>query len=348
MLRWISILELSLAFCFTNVARANPVVDAFLQLKPLNPEERASTWRAVSFIPLFHKLFPTFHPQGIKMIGKNLYLSTVQGHDTGFGHLIKYLLDSSQRPRVARAIDRITFSPGPEHRLNHAGGVDGDEDRLFLPLAGYRREGPAKIMQVNLRTFQPHSIARVRDHVGTLVYGKDERQFELFDWGAGLYSVPFADLNFRSEGNIEAAKAEQDPEWEYQDCKGVGDGYAICSAKSSGFLPEGEIHLLRFVKKILPGKKAGSSIQVVHRVPVPNMQSDGRPGGMRPLTYNAMDFSLVYSAENPEFVTGMRFYFVPHDDEDSRLMTFEAAFSPGRPVSRLAKTAIPATRDTKE
>jgi hypothetical protein len=37
-----------------------------------------------------------------------------------------------------------------------------------------------------------------------------------------------------------------------------------------------------------------------------------------------MDFRLVRSPRDPEVVTGMRFYFVPYDDEDARLMVFEA------------------------
>jgi Family of unknown function (DUF6454) len=313
-------------------AEANPVVEAFRRLRAFVPGELNSQWHPVASIPLYHPRFPTFHPQGIKLIGRKLYLSTVQGHSSGFGHLLQYVLDSALHPAVASPVRRTTFSPGPGQNLNHAGGLDGDEHRLYIPLAAYRPEGPTRILQVDLRNHQVRSIARVNDHIGTLIFDPEERRLHLFDWSVGLYTVPFQDLDFQAEADVRRTKSLQDPDWEYQDCKNIGDAFAICSAKGSGFFPEGEIHLVRF-PKTNTGYRSGV-LEVVHRVPVPNLHNDGQEGGFRPLTYNAMDFQLLSEAGNPEHITGMRFFFVPHDDEDSRLMIYDAIFSPDRVARR--------------
>jgi len=193
---------------------------------------------------------------------------------------------------------------------------DGNAERLFLPLAEYRENGPAKIIQIDLKTFGKYrSIASVNDHVGALIFSPQLSRFHLFDWSTGVYEVPFLKLNFQKEQPLGQAKQAVDSEWEYQDCKNLDGEYSLCSAKSGMIFVEGEIHLVRAV---------GSRLEVEHRVPVAHIHGSGRPGGMRPLSFNAMDFSLLYSETEPSTPIGLRFYFVPHDDEDSHLMVFDA------------------------
>jgi hypothetical protein len=309
---------------FAGTARANPLVDAFRQLQPLTLGAGPTQWKAVSFLPLFDSRFPTFHPQGIKLLGRSLFLSTVQGQDTGFGHLIRYQLDSAAHPRAVHAVGQVTFPPGPDGRLIHAGGLDGDGTRLFVPLASYRREGPAEIVEVSTANLAYRAIAWLNDHVGTLAYGRDERELHLFDWSTGLYSVPFSRLNFETEVPLELEKRVLSSDWEYQDCKSVGDGYAICSAKKGALWPVGEIHLVRFRRDA----SGHAGLEVLHRVPVPSLRSDGSPNGSRPLTYNAMDVAAIRSTTDPSVITGLRFYFVPYDDQASRLMVFDAYVKP--------------------
>jgi hypothetical protein len=276
--------------------------------------EGEKNWKAIRFIPLHSRRFPTFHPQGIKLVGKNLYLSTVEGRDHGFGHLIKYEIDSTESPTQVRATGRLTFPAGRSGRLNHAGGIDGDAHKLFLPLAEYNETGPTEIMEVNLKTFGVYkSVGRLKDHIGTVVHNLTAKTLQLMDWSTGHYSIPLAWL--KGSNAIAAEKHNLADDWEYQDCKFVADSYTICSAKRGMLFPEGEIHLLK-------ADERGSFPRIVHRVSVPHIHGNGKAGGRRPLTYNAMDFNPIWGKQGE--MIGIRFFFVPHDDEDSHLMIFEA------------------------
>ena len=308
-------------FLFLGIpAHANIYVDTFLKIRDFQSAELKSQWKSISFVKLFQKAFPTFHPQGIKVIGNIAYLSTVEGTEKGFGHLIRYKMDSIAQPKRARPIDQIVFPPGINGTLIHAGGIDGDRKHIYVPLAGYNKDGPTQIMEVDTKTSAYQSIAWVDDHVGSLAFDKSSGFFHLFDWSTGVYSVPFSTLSFKHQETVAESKYELDSGWEYQDCKAVGDRYSICSAKSGNVLVEGEIHLIKFSLGHSP------SLEVVHRVKVPHIQGNGKSGGRRPLTYNAMDMSLVYDHNGDRLPSGMRFYFVPHDDEETHLMVYEAKF----------------------
>lgn len=298
-----SILAVSVTFAFfPAVVSADPLVTAISGISKL---------QFVASVPLANKTYPTYHPQGVKVLGSEVYLSTVQGTSTGFGHVIKFQLDSAVAPKLAIPVSRVTFDPGPKKKMIHPGGIDLDGEDLLVPLAEYDSSGPGAIMRVDLSNFGAYStVHRIKDHIGAVV--KDSDSIYVMNWDAkktyafdGISAKPVAS----SKGTG----------WNYQDCKRVVQGYALCSALKGKVFRNGEIHLLYF------SQKAPFGLTLVHRIKVDKYNSDGSLGGARPLTNNAMDFDLLTDAKSGS-TTGIRFYFVPHDDEKTQLMIFDAIF----------------------
>lgn len=272
--------------------------------------ERIQGLHFVTSIPLANPLYETYHPQGVKVIGKDVYLSTVEGVSTGFGHVLHYTLDSSDTPTTAEAVGRVTFDPGPEHRLIHAGGVDEDGGSLLVPLAVYNRAGPAKLMRLDLKNFGVVTeVLDISDHIGAVV--RFTGSTKMFNWDArDIYSF--------DDGALVPAKVLGGSGWRYQDCKHVDDEYALCSALNGIFIIDGEVQLVHL------SERAGK-VSIAHSIPVARVFSDGTLGGFRALTYNAMDFTPIYSSVDNRLL-GVRFYFVPHDGQDTHLMIYDATF----------------------
>lgn len=291
-----------LTMTFSLRVFADPIVTAISTI---------STLEFVNSVPLANKTYPTYHPQGVKVLGNDLYLSTVQGTLTGYGHIVKFQLDSAQAPRIATPISRLTFDRGPKKRMIHPGGVDFDGDDLLVPLAEYDSSGPGAIMRVDLKNFGAYStVNTIKDHIGAIV--RDAEAIYVMNWDSkktyafdGVSALPIA-----------GAKGTG---WNYQDCKQVVRGYALCSALQGKIVRKGEIHLLRFAQESPFG------VSIAHRIKVEKYNSDGSKGGSRPLTNNAMDFSIISNVKTGE-ATGLRFYFVPHDDSKTQLMIFDAHF----------------------
>jgi len=256
----------------------------------------------VKSIPLGLGPFHTYHPQGLKILNHTLYLTSVESG--GSGYLTEYALSKD----AALPLRQVRFeNPEPRQLLapnfNHAGGLDGNENGLYLPLAVYRPLGPAKILKVDPSTLETSVVGAVNDHVGALILNADSNRLWLWNWSAkDAYSADAAlDISDR---------ARNPSHWQYQDCKSVGPLEAICSAKKGLLWPKGEIQLIRF------SGEDQASFTVLHRVAVPHLRPDGRRGGRRPLTYNAMDVELTEH--------GLRFYFVPHDGPESHLIVLES------------------------
>jgi|GEM_PF-3030637 len=255
----------------------------------------------VKSIPLGIGPFPTYHPQGAKILNHKLYLTSVRaGHS---GYLTEYALSEDE----ALPLRQVRFENSEQQQiltpnLEHAGGLDGNEQGLYIPLAAYRSRGPAKILKVDPFTLDVSVVGAINDHIGALIRDAASNRFWFWNWSANdVYSV--------DESMTISDRQPNPSRWQYQDCKSVAPLEALCSAKKGLLWPKGEIQLIRF------NGKDQASFTVLHRVSVPHLQPDGRPGGRRPLTYNAMD---VEATEH-----GLRFYFVPHDGVQSHLIVLE-------------------------
>lgn len=275
----------------------------------INAIRAISQLKFVRSVSLVNKKFPTYHPQGVKLIGTNLYLSTVQGRSSGYGHLIQYSLDHELNPKIATPKQRITFDSGPEKKMNHSGGIDLHSGSLIVPLAHYTSKGPGQLLQVDLAQFSGYSIlGTISDHVGTVV--ADKGLFRFMNWDAKkIYNI---DSVTKMQNSVLNGTG-----WNYQDCKSIAENYALCSGLKGKISRTGEIHLVFFV----PDTK--NKIQILHAIKVDKYKGDGSLGGSRPLTNNAMDFVFLKDAKTGQ-ISGLRFYFVPHDDKETHLLIFDS------------------------
>src|SRR3954471_15830309 len=103
---------------FVGTAKADSqVVDAI---------KHVSKIKFVRSIPLANRAFPMAHPQGLKVVGKNIYISTVEESKSSHGYLLKFKLDSVTEPLHATPLKRLSLDPGPSGKMIHAGGIDLD------------------------------------------------------------------------------------------------------------------------------------------------------------------------------------------------------------------------------
>lgn len=291
-------------FCLASVKPSLAATDPLIQAIT-----SASKLKFVKSVDLTNQLYPTYHPQGVKIVGQDLYLSTVQGKSTGFGYLINYKLDAPSVPNTASPFQRLTFNPGEDKKMIHAGGIDLDGANLLIPIAYYTSKGPGQLLQVNLKNFNQYKVlAKIEDHIGTVI--SDSDAYRLMNWDTKkIYNLD------RTSG---MQKSTLDGSgWNYQDCKKVVSGYALCSALKGKLIRDGEIHLISFS----PDQE--NKIQIVHRIKVDSVNPDGTSGRGRLLTYNAMDFAPIYASGSKQ-ITGIRFYFVPHDDDETRLLIYDS------------------------
>jgi hypothetical protein len=249
-------------------------------------------WRLVANLKL---PFKTYHTQGLKKVGGRFFLTAVGEKE---GHLLVF-----DAATLALLHDE-RFAEDPD--LIHPGGMDFDGKRLWIPLASNHAGGRSCLLAIHPETLRSEVFAQFADHLGCLLW--DGRELRGAGWGTSWYSIPSG-----------TAFAPADPS-EYQDCKGLGDGYALAGGKLGRILPDGVLDLVRF--------EPSGEFRILRRIVLPRLDRDGSPGGNRPLTFNPMDFEPLENG------TGLRFYFAPHDGfhpesgEATHLFAFDAPFRP--------------------
>lgn len=177
-------------------------------------------------------------------------------------------------------------------------------------MAAYNSKGPATILRLDLNHFGAFKeILKVNDHVGAVL--SDANLIFLMNWDSKrIYQY--------DQSKKLATSSTAGTGWQYQDCKHVARGYAICSALKGHFFSDGAIQLLHF------SSTTPFAIKIVHEVKIDNFYNDGSRGGRRLLTTNAVDFAPILDAASKRII-GIRFYFVVHDDDESTLMIFDSS-----------------------
>jgi len=275
---------------------------------------RAIKWTPVATIPIN---FNTYHPQGMVKIGDEFFLSTVDirkpttrypalqdGYDRdtgeGQGHLYKFDAKGNM----------LADLPLGEGSIYHPGGIDYDGKSIWVPVAEYRPNSRAILYRVDPATMKATEVLRYGDHIGGLVYNTDAKTLHGVSWG----SRRFYRWTFGSDGSVSNGKtppqelrvANRSHYIDYQDCKYLSGGEALCSglnmyqAKKDG--PRFALGGFEIVDL--------ATNQAVYQVPVELWTDSGLP-----MTYNP--FWIEPTAN------GLRAYFMP-EDEKSTLYVFEA------------------------
>jgi len=198
-----------------------PLTRTFRQL------DRDTEWELTERIALD---FPTHHPQGFALVGRRIFMSTVEiikapvpydeprdGYDRSPGKGVGHVLVLNRDGRLLRDIEL-----GRGH-MYHPGGIDFDGRRVWVPVAQYRPDSRAIVYTIDPRTYRVQQQFQYADHVGGVVrdqvtgriHGVSWGSRDFFRWGVG--------------GRLQEATANRSHFVDYQDCTYVDRGKQICS-----------------------------------------------------------------------------------------------------------------------
>jgi hypothetical protein len=236
--------------------------------------------------------FPTFHPQGMVKIGDAFFVSSVD-KAKGAGHLFK--IDGSGR----LAADL----PLGEGAIYHPGGIDFDGSSIWVPVAEYRPDSHAIVYRVDPAAMKATEVFRFADHLGALVFDRDDRTLHGVSWGSRRFYRWTVDGSGRvADAGTPEKLATINPSHyvDYQDCKYAGDHLMLC----------GGVTAMRESAASAPFRLGGLELIDLR---------DGRPVHQVPvLLWTAGGQSMT---ENPVWIettaAGLRAYFMPEDDRST-------------------------------
>ena len=275
---------------------------------------RGTQWQRVAAVPIN---FDTQHPQGMVKIGDVLYLSSVEirkpttrypqlqdGYDRdtgeGVGHLFKLDLKGNK-------LAEMTLGEGTVY---HPGGIDYDGKSIWVPVAEYRPNSQSIVYRVDPATMKGSEVFRFADHVGGIVHDTESQSLHGVSWG----SRRFYRWTLDRDGRVSNAgvKPEElrvtNPSLyiDYQDCKYLGRGEALCSGLNNYRMkPDApRLPLGGFEIVDLKGNRP------IYQVPIELWTDSGFP-----MTQNPFWIEPTSS--------GVRAYFIPEDGK-STLYIYEA------------------------
>ncbi|MGO4339734.1 DUF6454 family protein [Labrys sp. KB_33_2] len=275
---------------------------------------RGTAWKQVAAIPI---AFPTFHPQGMVMIGDDFFVSSVniikpttkypsprEGYDRdtgeGEGHLFRISKDG-------RLLADLKLGEGS---IYHPGGIDFDGKFIWVPVAEYRPNSQSIIYKVDPATMKAVEVFRFKDHVGGIVHDTQRNSLHGVSWGSRrFYAWPLG-----ADGKVTNADAR--PETlrvmnpaqyiDYQDCHYAGGSRMLCSG----------LNAYKVAPNAEPFRLGGLELVDL---------KDNRPVWQVPVELWAP--SGLPMTQNPAFIetrdAGLRAYFMP-DDDKSTLFVYEA------------------------
>jgi hypothetical protein len=275
---------------------------------------RAVQWKQVAAVPVN---FNTFHPQGMVKIGDTIFVSSVDiktptkrypqltdGYDRdtgeGVGHLFKMDLKGN-------LVADLTLGEGS---MYHPGGIDYDGKSIWVPVAEYRPNSRAVIYRVDPAAMKATEVFRYGDHIGGLVHNTDGKSLHGVSWGSRRFYRWALDANGvptnakTPPGDLRVANPSG--YIDYQDCKYLGRGEALCSGlnnyqvkKDGPRFPLGGFEIVDLAAN-----------RAIFQMPVELWTDSGLP-----------------MTQNPFWVeptsAGLRAYFMP-EDEKSTLYIYEA------------------------
>lgn len=271
-----------------------PVVKEFRKLG------KGTHWHPAAEIKL---QFSAYHPQGMVIIGDRIFFSTVQVFsrvaNTGAGRLY----ETNRKGEMVKA-QKIG-----EGAMYHPGGIDYDGERLWVPVAEYRPNSRSIVYHVDPNTFEATEVFRFNDHLGAIVFNREERELWGVSWGSRrFYTWPVTeDLTVEEPSRPESA-SNGSHYIDYQDCHYVGGGYALCGGLNAYKIVQNpQIHFALGGLDLIDL----SQNQALHQIAVPKW--------VRPrlvMTNNPFYYEMTG--------IGLRFYFMPEDDEAATIYVYDA------------------------
>jgi hypothetical protein len=273
---------------------------------------RETEWRRTGAVPV---KFRTYHPQGMTRVGDSFFVSSVEtivepeeyeeprdGYDRsageGVGHLFEFGMDG----------ELFNQTELGEGTIYHPGGIDYDGEHIWVPVAEYRPDSRSIVYRVDPNTLKATEVFRFPDHIGGVLRNTEENALHGVSWGSRrLYRWTLDD-------SLEAKDADRPPEElstpnrqhyiDYQDCQYLGSGMALCSGVVVYETPKDPEFYFGGIDLVDLRNNSPA-----YQIPVTLWTEDG----------------LVMTL-NPFFVEerdgGLRFYFMPEDD-DSRLFIYD-------------------------
>ncbi len=293
------------------VAAQKSLSEAFLQL------DKSTVWKELAIVPVN---FNTYHPQGFALVGDHLFVSSVEvteqtrryttpenGMDrsegTGKGHLFKMNLEG-------QLLGHIELGEGAKY---HPGGMDYDGTALWVPVAEYRPNSTSVIYRVNPESLAVREILRYDDHIGGVVYNRENNTLFGVSWGARRFYTWHLGENLDVTNiNVPPAQLRMlNPSHyiDYQDCRYADNNLAICTGlatygRGQDRLSLGGMELVDLLRGV-----------PVHQVPFSFWTEQGKSLMQNPVTFE---------------LTGdhLRVYAMPEDNQ-SRLFIYETEISTG-------------------
>ncbi|MEU4191180.1 DUF6454 family protein [Kribbella sp. NPDC026611] len=273
--------------------------------------DRSTPWSLVERVPL---QFPTYHPQGIAVVGDLIFLTSVEvleapakypvpvdGYDRtpgkGIGHL--FVLD-----RQGHLKKDIRLADGTAY---HPGGLDFDGKDLWVPVAEYRPNSRAVVYTVDPHTFKVTERFRVRDHVGGLVRDRTTGLVHGVSWGSRtLYA-------WTPTGRQVEKAANESHLLDYQDCDYAARGKQLCGGVTTLPGPNNTTYDLGGLALL-----DLHTNRILHEIPFPYFS---------PTTNHSATRNPVHLETTP---TTLRLLTAPDDGENpggTELQTYEAPLS---------------------
>lgn len=172
------------------------------------------------------------HVQGIEVDGSSLWVTSVD-KEAKKGWLHEFDLATGE---VRRKLD---LTKGDQF---HPGGLQGDKDSLWIPVAEYRRNGTSTIQQIDKKTLKVRTSLLVDDHIGAIAIVDDQLL------GANWDAKQIIDLR--------TGKRRDNPNGtSYQDMKSA-NGFLIGSGllNGSGAIDWVDVKTLELKKRYTVGK----------------------------------------------------------------------------------------------
>ena len=295
-----AILSLLLAVGFFSASALSETISAQIDL--LMKIETFDKWINVGNVNL---PFETYHPQGIVKIGVSFFLTAIDGNAAGY--LIKFDVTGGISNTTAKFVRQVRLADPSFLNRIHPGGIDYDSatNRIWCPLAEKTPDTSASILIINPNDLSYDNVGYILDHLGTTVVDAENGRIRMIDYHTGMYS-----FQLRSNGTFpsDIHKAPKfvipDERIEYQDCKHIGDRYALCV----GTGPQ-RVDLIHFESDVEGNTATGYSI--VREFPL----------GTSNLGREAMTFEILQDTSGRRYV---RFYFKPDDGNNTKLRIYDA------------------------